>query len=108
VHWRRLQCHPFPLRKIGGGSFSSRDYGIFRLSEQGLMDLPLSRGPSTWSNNSSWSRLNRFLVSPNWEAKYLGLFQKRVLDCALTIFLFSLTVMVFKRAKNLLNLRICG
>jgi hypothetical protein len=32
----------------------------------------------TWSNNSSWLRLYRFLVSSDWEAKYPGLFQKRV------------------------------
>jgi hypothetical protein len=31
--------------------------------DQGLMDLPMSGGVSTWSNNLSWSRLDRFLVS---------------------------------------------
>jgi endonuclease/exonuclease/phosphatase family metal-dependent hydrolase len=46
--------------------------------EQGLMDLTLSRGLSTWSNNSSWSRLNRLLVSPDWETNCPRLFQKRV------------------------------
>jgi hypothetical protein len=43
------------------------------------MDLPLARGSFTWSNNhdiSSWSRIDRFLVSPYWEVKFLGLFQK--------------------------------
>ena len=29
-----------------------------------LMDLPLFGEVSTWSNNLSWSRLDRFLVSP--------------------------------------------
>jgi hypothetical protein len=48
------------------------------ISEQGLMDLLLAGGSFTWSNNSSWSRLDRFLVSPDWEAIYPGLFQKRV------------------------------
>jgi hypothetical protein len=35
--------------------------------EQGLMNLPLAGGTFTWSNNQenpSWSRLDRFLVSP--------------------------------------------
>jgi hypothetical protein len=36
----------------------------------------------------------------------LGFFIKGSLDCARIIFLFSLTVVVFKRAKSLLNLRI--
>jgi endonuclease/exonuclease/phosphatase family metal-dependent hydrolase len=45
------------------------------------MDLPLLGGSFTWSNNqetSSWSRLDRFLVSPNWEVKCPGLLQKRL------------------------------
>jgi hypothetical protein len=48
--------------------------------EQGFMDLPLLGGTFTWYNNwdhSSWSRIDRFIVSPNWEAKYHGLFEKR-------------------------------
>jgi hypothetical protein len=50
------------------------------ISMQGLMDLPLARWSFTWSNNqdiSSWSRLDRFLVSPYWEVKFPGLLQKR-------------------------------
>jgi hypothetical protein len=34
------------------------------------MDLPLISGVSTWSNSMSWSRLDRFLVSPGWESGY--------------------------------------
>jgi hypothetical protein len=35
--------------------------------EQGLTDLPLTGGSFTWSNNENptWSRLDRFLVSPD-------------------------------------------
>ena len=47
--------------------------------EQGLMDLPLAGGESTWANNSSWSRLDRFWVSPEWDFSYLGLMQKKLL-----------------------------
>ena len=43
------------------------------------MDLPLTGGVSTRSNNSSWSRLDRFLVSPYWEARYPGLLHNRML-----------------------------
>lgn len=49
--------------------------------EQGLIDLPLIGGSYTWSNNRdfhSWSRIDRFLVSPDWEAKYPNLLQKRL------------------------------
>jgi len=45
------------------------------------MDLPLTGKSFTWSNNqdiSSWSHIDRFLVSPDWEVKYLDLFQKRL------------------------------
>jgi endonuclease/exonuclease/phosphatase family metal-dependent hydrolase len=43
------------------------------------MDLPLAGGESTWVNNTSWSRLDRFLVSPEWEFSYPGLMQKKLL-----------------------------
>jgi exonuclease III len=49
------------------------------VAEQGLMDLPLAGGESTWSNNLTWSRLDRFLVSPEWEFCYPGLLQKKLL-----------------------------
>jgi len=53
------------------------DFSDFIL-EHGLMDLPLAGGLFTWSNLSSRSRIDRFVVSSVWEAKYPGLFQKRV------------------------------
>jgi endonuclease/exonuclease/phosphatase family metal-dependent hydrolase len=43
------------------------------------MDLPLARGVSTWSNNMSWSRLDCFLVCPEWEFSYPVLLQKKFL-----------------------------
>jgi hypothetical protein len=49
------------------------------VAEQGLMDLPMAGGVSTWSNSLSWSRLDRFLVSPEWEFSYPGLVQKKLL-----------------------------
>jgi hypothetical protein len=50
------------------------------------MDLPLAGGTFTWSNSHSRSRINRFLVSPDWEVKYPGLIQKRWLRLCLDHF----------------------
>jgi hypothetical protein len=54
------------------------DFADF-VAEQGLMDLPMAGGESTWSNNLTWSRLDRFLVSPEWEFCYPNLLQKKLL-----------------------------
>ncbi|KAF5461269.1 hypothetical protein F2P56_017384, partial [Juglans regia] len=43
-----------------------------------LMDLPLVGGDYTWSNGRVWSKLDRFLVSPAWEAHYPEVSQKRL------------------------------
>jgi hypothetical protein len=59
-------------------SHAMSDFSDF-ISDQGLMELPLAGGTSTWTNNISWSRLDRFIVFPEWEAKYLDLLQKRLL-----------------------------
>jgi hypothetical protein len=48
---------------------------------QGLMDLPLVGGSCTWSlshDPPKWSRIDHFLVSPDWEAWFPGVFQKRL------------------------------
>jgi endonuclease/exonuclease/phosphatase family metal-dependent hydrolase len=49
-------------------------------AEQGLMDLPLLGGVFLWSNNLSWSRLDHFLVSSEWELNYLDLMQKKLIQ----------------------------
>jgi hypothetical protein len=49
---------------------------------QGLQDLPLVGGSFIWSlsrDPPKWSRIDRFLVSPAWEAWLLGVSQKRLL-----------------------------
>jgi endonuclease/exonuclease/phosphatase family metal-dependent hydrolase len=58
--------------------FAVADFADF-VVEQGLMDLPMAGGESTWSNNLTWSRLDCFLVAPEWEFFYLGLSQKKLL-----------------------------
>jgi hypothetical protein len=64
-----------------GGARRRREVAAFAdfTVEMGLMDLPLAGGVSTWANNLSWLRLDRFLVSPDWELSYLGLMQKKLL-----------------------------
>ena len=47
------------------------------------MDLPMAGGESTWVNNSSWSRLDHFLVSSEWDFSYPGLVQKKLLRVCL-------------------------
>ena len=42
------------------------------------MDLPLAEGSFTWSNNTSWSKIDRFIMLLDWEAMYPDLLQKRV------------------------------
>ena len=49
------------------------------LNELGLRDLPLQGGPFTWrggNNNQSMSRLDRFLVSADWESKFSNVIQR--------------------------------
>ena len=43
------------------------------------MDLPLAGGLCTWSNTWSWSRIDRLLVLPGWEARHPEALQKRLL-----------------------------
>jgi hypothetical protein len=64
-----------------GGVRRRREVATFGdfTAEMGLMDLPLAGGVATWANNLSWSRLDRFLVSPDWEFSYPGLVQKKLL-----------------------------
>jgi hypothetical protein len=72
----------FPSERSGIARFcpTMMEFSDF-IFEQSLMDLPLVEWTCTWSNNRdspSWSRIDRFLVSPEWEAKFPHLFQKRL------------------------------
>jgi hypothetical protein len=66
--------------RLRGNSYrhAVADFAEF-VADQGLMDLPMAGGDSTWSNGSTWSRLDRFLISPDWESCYPGLSQKKLL-----------------------------
>jgi hypothetical protein len=82
------------------------DFADF-VAEQGLMDLPMAGGESTWSNNLTWSRLDRFLVSPERELCFPGLLQKKLLRvCSdhAPIFLYSGCPQSGKRAFKFENM----
>uniref|UniRef100_A0A2N9I908 Reverse transcriptase domain-containing protein n=1 Tax=Fagus sylvatica TaxID=28930 RepID=A0A2N9I908_FAGSY len=64
----------FPSERRAGGGISSTmwDFSDF-ISDQGLLDLPLVGGRFTWSSNQenpAMSRLDRFLVSPDWDTQF--------------------------------------
>uniref|UniRef100_A0A2N9EXD0 Reverse transcriptase domain-containing protein n=1 Tax=Fagus sylvatica TaxID=28930 RepID=A0A2N9EXD0_FAGSY len=64
----------FPSERRAGGGISSAmwDFSDF-ISDQGLLDLPLVGGRFTWSSNQenpAMSRLDRFLVSPDWDTQF--------------------------------------
>ena len=73
----------FPSEMVGSKSFSSpmHDFSDF-ISDHGLLDIPLSGGIYTWSNNrevSSMSRLDRFLFTADWNEGFVNIFQKRLI-----------------------------
>ena len=69
----------FPSERSGEG-WQNHAMGEFSdfISELGLMDIPLLGGGYTWSNRNTWSRLDRFLISPSWEIQYPDSCQKRL------------------------------
>ena len=72
----------FPSERSSGAhlDFAMMGFSYF-IYEQGLMDLPLVGGAFTWSVSQDpplWSRIDHFLVSPELEAWFLGVRQKRL------------------------------
>ncbi|XP_042972866.1 uncharacterized protein LOC122304675 [Carya illinoinensis] len=67
----------FPSERSGHLRNSTAMEEFFEfIFELDLMDLPLVGGEYTWSNGRVWSKFDRFLVSPSWEAHYLEICQK--------------------------------
>jgi hypothetical protein len=64
----------FLSKRSGGRHINSaiREFLDF-IFERGLMDLPLTGGLCTWS------KIDRFLVSPEWETRHPDVLQKRLL-----------------------------
>ena len=69
---------PYDRNLVGRLSYPMRRFNEV-LNELGLRDLPLQGGPFTWrggNNNQSMSRLDRFLVSADWESKFSNVIQR--------------------------------
>jgi endonuclease/exonuclease/phosphatase family metal-dependent hydrolase len=79
VYWGDFNVTLYHSERSGGARRrrAVADFANF-IAEQGLMNLPLSGGMSTWSNSLSWSRLDRFLVSTEWNLRYSNLVQKKL------------------------------
>jgi hypothetical protein len=76
------------------------DFADF-VAEQGLMDLPMAGGESTWSNNLTWSRLDHFLVSPDWEFMLTRVFcRKNFFGCVRIMLPFFFLVAVQQSGKR--------
>jgi hypothetical protein len=71
----------FPSERSGVACrLAMSDFSEF-LHDQGLLDLPLAGGFFTWSISQDppkWSRIDRFLISHEWEARFPGVSQKRL------------------------------
>ena len=72
----------FPAERVGSTNFSTsmHDFSDF-ISSNGLIDIPLTGGNFTWSNNretSSLSRIDRFLYSADWAEGFISIIQKRL------------------------------
>ena len=75
----------FPSEKLRAGrnTRAMQDFSDF-IFELGLVDLPLLEGQFTWSNNQdppSKSRIDRFLMTTDWEEQFSKLTQKALPRC---------------------------
>jgi hypothetical protein len=71
----------FPSERSGEGCRSAMRVFSDFFSEHGLVDFPLAEGAFTWSRSFDppiWFRIDRFLVSPDWEARFPVSSQKRL------------------------------
>jgi hypothetical protein len=72
VHQVDFNVTCFPSERLGEACYcpAMLKFSDF-ISKQELMDNPLVGGSFTWSSNQdlpSWSRIDIFLVSQDWEA----------------------------------------
>ncbi len=72
----------FPSKRVGSDHFSSAmyDFSDF-ISTNGLIDVPLSGGMYTWSNNrevSSISRIDRYLFTVDSAEGFINISKKRL------------------------------
>jgi endonuclease/exonuclease/phosphatase family metal-dependent hydrolase len=76
-----------------------------------LVDLPLEGGQFTWSNNQenqTWSRIDRFLISPEWVEHFLEVTQRNLTRLLSDHFPLLLDCGVPRGGRRILNLKTCG
>jgi hypothetical protein len=72
----------FPSERLGVSDYSivMEEFSKF-IFMQSLMDLSLEGGQFSWSNNQedqTWSRIDRFLIYPEWEELFPKVTQRRL------------------------------
>ncbi len=72
----------FPSERVGSDHFSPAMYDFsYFISTNGLIDVPLSGGIYTWSNNrevSSMSCIDRYLFTADWVEGFINISKKRL------------------------------
>ena len=72
----------FPSERFGSVGFSPAMHHFSDIIfANSLIDIPLSGGNFTWSNNrevASMSRIDRFLYTADWEEGFITISQKRL------------------------------
>jgi endonuclease/exonuclease/phosphatase family metal-dependent hydrolase len=94
----------FPSERSSGAGYSAamEEFSDF-IFMNNLVDLPLEDGQFTWSNNQEdqiWSRIDRFLVSPEWEERFPDVSQRRLTRLLSDSFSFVIGLWDNKRGKQ--------
>jgi hypothetical protein len=75
------------------------------------MDIPLVGGSFTWSGNHDplvWSKVDRFLLSLDWEAHFPNVSQRRLPKVLSDHFIYCFIALMLSGAEVILSLRIWG
>jgi hypothetical protein len=99
----------FPSERLGNLRYapSMEEFSRF-IFDHGLMDIPLMGGQFTWSNGSSWSRIDRFLLSSGWEERFSNVVQRRLTRVLSDHFPIMLECGGTNRAGGYFKFEICG